>query len=90
MMAAMVFGMGHRQPVVEEKQTRIVEILLPAPYAHRVTGKIIGNLPQHWRRSRHRGHCPGTGRSTVKRPAGGGPRVAHRLVRRPVPLFVWS
>ena len=44
MMAAMVFGMGIANSVVEEKQTRIVEILLASVSSKALlTGKIIGN-----------------------------------------------
>ena len=44
MMAAMLFGMGIANSVVEEKQTRIVEILLASVSSKALlTGKIIGN-----------------------------------------------
>ena len=44
MMAAIVFGMGIANSVVEEKQTRIVEILLASISSKALlTGKIIGN-----------------------------------------------
>ncbi|WP_347354183.1 ABC transporter permease [Intrasporangium sp.] len=44
-MAALIFGMQIAQSVVEEKQSRIVEILSAAiPIRHLLVGKIVGNV----------------------------------------------
>ncbi|MDN5794410.1 MAG: ABC transporter permease [Intrasporangium sp.] len=44
-MAALIFGMQIAQSVVEEKQSRIVEILSAAiPIRHLLLGKIVGNV----------------------------------------------
>jgi ABC-2 type transport system permease protein len=50
--AASLFGSTIAQSVVEEKQTRVVEILISAIRARTLlAGKVIGNTVSRWRRS---------------------------------------
>ena len=52
LLAASLFGGTIAQSVVEEKQTRVVELLISAiPVRALLAGKVIGNTSSRWGRS---------------------------------------